>query len=168
MVNPSETIPVELSDGRVLVNIRNESLRRRRAVSISPNGATDWSAYTYDEELLEPVCMASILRLHETAGDGRSLIIFANPSNLENELIPPGGNLAHDRKRLTVRVSEDDCATWADSRVLEPGPSGYSDLAQLPDGTILCVHEDQIVERMCDDRYITVRRFDLDWVRGGN
>ena len=109
--------------------------------------------------------MASILRLQETGADGRPLIIFANPDNLENELIPCGGHLAHDRKRLTVKLSEDDCRTWPVSRVLETGPSGYSDLAQGSDGTIYCVHEDQIVDRMCDDRYITVRRFDLNWLR---
>lgn len=168
MINPSETLAVELSDGRILLNIRSESLRRRRAVSVSLDGATGWSPHRYDETLLEPVCMASLLRLRETTTDGRHLIIFANPANLENELIPPGGNLAHDRKLLTVRLSQDDCVTWPLGRVLEPGPSGYSDLAQTSDGTLLCVHEDQIVDRMCDDRYVTVRSFDLDWIRGGS
>jgi sialidase-1 len=99
--------------------------------------------------------MASILQLKEKGAEGRKLIIFVNPDNLEN-----------DRKRLTVKLSADDCESWSVSRVLEAGPSGYSDLAQGPDGTILCIHEDQIVDRMCDDRYITVRRFDLDWIRG--
>lgn len=165
IINPSETVPVELSDGRVLFNIRSESRRSRRVVCISDDGARGWSVPRYDEALLEPVCMASILRLQETGADGRPLIIFANPDNLENELIPPGGHLAHDRKRLTVKLSEDDCRTWPVSRVLETGPSGYSDLAQGSDGTIYCVHEDQIVDRMCDDRYITVRRFDLNWLR---
>jgi sialidase-1 len=166
IINPSETAPVELSDGRVLFNIRNESPRRRRLVCISDDGVGGWSVPRFDKALLEPVCMASILRLHERGADGRPLIIFANPDNLENELIPAGGRLAHDRKNLTVKLSEDDCETWAVSRVLEPGPSGYSDLSQAPDGTIFCIHEDQIVDRMCDDRYITVRRFDLDWIRG--
>ena len=66
-----------------------------------------------------------------------------------------------------MKLSEDDCESWTVSRILEPGPAGYSDLAQSPDGTICCIHEDQIVDAMCDDRYITVRRFDLDWIRGG-
>ena len=63
---------------------------------------------------------------------------FANPDNLENELVRPGGNLAHDRKRLTVKLSPDDCETWTHSRIIEAGPSGYSDLAQAQDGAVLC------------------------------
>jgi len=165
IINPSETVAVELSDGRVLFNIRSESRRSRRVVCVSNNGVRGWGFPRYDESLLEPVCMASILRRKEKGADGRPLIVFANPDNLENELIPPGGHLAHDRKRLTVKLSEDDCETWTASRILQPGPSGYSDLAQSPDGTIYCIHEDQIVDRMCDDRYITVRRFDLEWIR---
>ncbi len=166
IINPSETVPAELSDGRVLFNIRSESRRSRRIVCISDDGVRGWSLPRYDEALLEPVCMASILQLKEKGADGRPLIIFANPDHLENELIPGGGHLAHDRKRLTVKLSADDCERWSVSRVLEAGPSGYSDLAQGPDGTIYCIHEDQIVDRMCDDRYITVRRFDLNWIRG--
>ncbi len=155
IINPSETVPVELSDGTVLFNIRSESRRSRRIVCVSEDGVSGWSAPRYDEALLEPVCMASILQLKEKGAEGRKLIIFVNPDNLEN-----------DRKRLTVKLSADDCESWSVSRVLEAGPSGYSDLAQGPDGTILCIHEDQIVDRMCDHRYITVRRFDLDWIRG--
>jgi sialidase-1 len=166
IVNPSETIAVELSDGRVLFNLRSESPRNSRLVSISADGASGWSAPRFDEGLREPVCMASLLRLrHQEAGGGR--ILFANPDNLENELIPAGGNLAHDRKRLTVKMSADDCRTWPWSRVLEAGPSGYSDLAELPDGSVLCIYECGMIERMTDTRSLTVARFDGKWLMGG-
>ena len=85
---------------------------------------------------------------------------------MENELITPGGNLAHDRKRVTVKASVDECQTWPWSRVIEPGPSGYSDLAQAPDGSILCIYECGMLERMTDTRLLTVARFSLDWVMG--
>jgi sialidase-1 len=166
IINPSETVPVELSDGRVLFNIRSESPENRRLVAVSPDGAHGWSAPQFDDALLEPVCMGSILRLAHQ-GAGRNLIVFANPDNLENALIPAGGNLAHDRKRLTVVLSADDCRTWPTSRVLEAGPSGYSDLAETPDGTVLCVYECGMVERMTDTRSIVVARFDLDWLSTG-
>jgi len=32
--------------------------------------------------LVEPVCMAGILRLQETGAEGRPLIIFANPDTI--------------------------------------------------------------------------------------
>ena len=165
VINPSETIPVELSEGRVLFNIRSESPGNRRLIAISPDGAHDWSLPQFDEALREPVCMASILKLEHQV-TGQNAILFANPDNLENELVPPGGHLAHDRKRLTVKMSADDCCTWPVSRVLEAGPSGYSDLAETLDGTILCVYEHGMIERMTDTRSITVARFDLAWLNG--
>jgi sialidase-1 len=165
--NPSETIPVQLSDGRVLFNIRTENKENRRLISISADGAQGWSDPRFDEALLEPVCMASIIKLDAKSPQNANYILFANPDNLENELVPLGGNLAHDRKRLTVKLSPDDCQSWPIARVLEPGPSGYSDLATTPDGTILCIYENGMVERMTDTRSVTVARFDLAWVKGG-
>ncbi|MCC6455508.1 MAG: exo-alpha-sialidase [Caldilineaceae bacterium] len=164
--NPSETIPVQLSNGRVLFNIRTENKENRRLISISDDGAHGWSDPRFDEALLEPVCMASIIKLDAKSPQNANYILFANPDNLENELVPLGGNLAHDRKRLTVKLSPDDCQSWPVSRVLEPGPSGYSDLATTPDGTILCIYENGMVERMTDTRYVTVARFDRAWVEG--
>jgi sialidase-1 len=166
VINPSETIPVELSDGRVLFNIRSEARESRRLVATSLDGAHDWTTPQFDDALLEPVCMASILRLKQRTAEGKHAILFANPDNLENELTPAGRNLAHDRKRLTVKMSTDDCQTWPTARVLEAGPSGYSDLTQAPDGTILCVYECGMIERMTDTQSLAVARFDLGWLTG--
>jgi len=49
---PSETAAVELSDGRVLFNMRTESDPHRRLVSISPDGVTAWSEPAFDDALL--------------------------------------------------------------------------------------------------------------------
>jgi sialidase-1 len=163
IINPSETIPVQLSDGRVLLNIRSESRENRRLISISDDGVEHWSSLHFDDALLEPVCMASILKL-ENSNFTPKPIIFANPDNLENELTPGGRNLAHDRKRLTVKMSLDDCQTWSVSKILEPGPSGYSDLAETPDGTMCCVYEDGMVFHMTDTGAITVALFDINWL----
>ena len=163
VVNPSETIPVQLSDGTILFNVRNESPQNRRLIAISPDGAREWQDLGFDGALLEPVCMASILRLYHQANE-ETTILFANPDNLENELTPPGRHLAHDRKRLTVKASTDDCRTWLISRVIEEGPSGYSDLAETPDGAVLCIYECGMIERMTDTQSIAVARFDLAWV----
>jgi sialidase-1 len=164
--NPSETVPVQLSDGRVLFNIRSESPEHRRLIAVSPDGAHGWQIERWDDALLEPVCMGSILQLRQRSEAGIPTILFANPDNLENELTPPGSTLAHDRKRLTVKLSPDDGQSWPVARVIEAGPSGYSDLAQAPDGTILCIYEDGMLDRMTDPRAITVARFDLAWLGG--
>jgi len=165
--NPSETLAVELSDGRVLCNIRSEAKENRRLIAISPDGASNWTTPEFDEALLEPVCMASLLRLAQQTADGSSIYLFANPDTLENELTPTGGNLHHDRKRVTVKMSTDECRTWPVARVLEAGPSGYSDLAEATDGTLLCIYECGMVDRMTDTRYLTVARFDLAWLEQG-
>lgn len=165
--NPSETVAVELDDGRVLCNIRSESAPNRRLVSISPDGATDWSPPAFVPDLLEPVCMASLIRLPQRAPSGLRYQLFANPANLENELVAPGQALAHDRKRLTIHLSADGGASWPIRRVLEPGPAGYSDLAALPDDSAACLYEDGMIERMTDSARLTFARFDLAWVLSG-
>lgn len=130
--NPSETIAVELTDGRVLLNIRHENAEHRRAVSISKDGVTGWSPVKFAQELYEPICMASILRLRDGQG-----IVFASPN-------PVGlGETEKSRKRanLTLRLSKDEGETWPTAKVLHAGASAYSDLAQGPDGTIFCLYE---------------------------
>jgi len=114
---------------------------------------------------LEPVCMASLIRADAPGEAPTGRLVFANPANLEKDFAPASGP-ARARKNLTVRLSEDDGRTWSHSRVLEPGPAGYSDLAVLPDGTILCLYECGVVDRMYDDKYLRLARFGLDWVRG--
>ncbi|MEZ6086800.1 MAG: sialidase family protein [Pirellulaceae bacterium] len=37
-------------------------------------------------------------------------------------------------QNVTIKLSDDEGKTWSASRTLEPGFSGYSDLAALPDG----------------------------------
>ncbi len=120
---------------------------------------SNWTRPRFDSELLEPVCMGS---LHP--GWEPNEIIFSNPSNLENDLVSPGGNPAHDRKRLTIRLSSDNGQRWSMARILEAEPAGYSDLAMLDDGTMLCLYECDIVERMCDDRYLRLAQFDKAWL----
>ncbi len=158
--NPNETVIVELSDGRVMLNIRSESKEHRRATTVSPDGATKWTKPTFDEALTEPICMASIVRL-----DGKR-IVFANPDNLERAAGKATPGQSRDRKNLTVRISSDDAKTWESSRVIEPGFAGYSDLAVTPDGTILC-----FFERGSNDgknsyltKFLTLARFNPEWV----
>lgn len=45
------------------------------------------------------------------------------------------------RMDVTIKLSRDDGRTWPVSKLRHAGPSAYSDLAVLPDGTILCFYE---------------------------
>jgi sialidase-1 len=150
LVNPSETAAAELTDGRVLLNIRHEGKEQRRAFSISPDGAREWSPVALDPALPDPVCMGSLARV-----PGGPLL-FSNPHNGESR----------ERKNLTVKLSEDDGKTWPAAAVLEPGPSGYSDLAAARDGTVYCFYERGATgTRATQPAALTLARFNLAWVR---
>ncbi len=157
--NPSETLAVELLDGSVMLNIRHESPIHRRAVTVSEDGASGWSPLRFDDALIEPICMASLLRV----GDA---LVFANPDSSEPRSADnPEGNFK--RQNLSVQLSEDDGMTWSHKRVIEPGVSGYSDLAADADGNIYCVYEDGSPSgRGTHVQHLTVARFDIDWIRG--
>jgi len=158
--NPSETYAVERRDGSVQLNIRNESPEHRRAISISPNGATGWSVPRFHAQLVEPVCMGSLIR-HPKGG-----LLFSNPDNLEAIYVDAAKTVNRDRKNLSVQWSGDDGETWTAKRVLEPGLSGYSDLAATKDGTILCLYERGGLDKnIFRTGRLTVARFSLDWVR---
>lgn len=113
--------------------------------------------------------MASLIRLTWPGQGGRSRILFANPDNLENEFGKWSGSRSHDRKRLTVKMSYDECGTWPVSKVLEAGPSGYSDLGVLPDGTGLCFYECGEAGRKTwtGKSTVTLARFNLPWLTNG-
>ena len=60
--NPDESSAVQLADGRLMMNTRNESPRHRRIISISPDGISHWSTPKFDEHLYEPVCEVGYVR----------------------------------------------------------------------------------------------------------
>jgi sialidase-1 len=168
-VIPNETVIVELADGRVMLNIRSESPTHRRLVTISKDGATDWSAPRFDEALLEPICMASIVRVSGAKAGEKTRIAFANPHNLERDDGKAIAGKSRDRKNLSIKLSYDEGQTWPVNKTLEPSWSGYSDLAVLPNGTILCFYERGSGDGKSSTRttHLTVARFNLEWLTDG-
>jgi len=160
IINPSETAPIELSDGRILFTTRSESFPHKRLVSVSADGATGWSTPRFDDDLFETVCMASILRFNDSGG-----VLFVAPDTMEDE-IARGSTVNCDRKRLSAKLSTNDCASWRTNRVIEEGPSGYSDLAILGDA-MFCIYEQGYITRMTDNECCMVARFDRSWVEAG-
>ncbi len=157
-INPNETVAVELNDGRVMLNVRNESTTHRRLITTSPNGATGWSTPAFDAALLEPICMAGIVRYRV---GGQSLILFSNPHNLERLNAKPGQS--RDRKNLSIKISRDEGQSWLLSKVVEPGPSMYSDLAVTPTGTILCFYGRGNKPGFAGSG-LTLARMNLEWL----
>ena len=165
--NPSETLALQLTDGRVVLNIRNESPEHRRAISYSDDGATGWTPPVFHDELVEPICMGSLIRLPARPGESKSRILFANPDSDEPR-DPERPEGSYKRQNVTVRLSYDEGQTWPVKKSLDPGVSGYSDLAIGPDGTIYCIYERGTpTDRGTHVKYVTVARFDLAWLTNG-
>ncbi len=156
-----ESAVAELSDGRVVLSARNTDKRNRRAVVFSRDGATGWSQPEFIEELLEPGCMAGLVRHPGEVGKNRPLLLYSNPHTIKRD--------HRERKNVMIQLSRDDGRTWPVRKLLQPGPGAYSDLAVLPDGTILCFYESGRpgeTRRGGDWAYarLTLACFNLEWV----
>lgn len=139
---------VELSDGSVMLNARNQGggLKLRK-IAMSKDGGESWSTTWHDETLIEPACQASILR-HPTRGTGSDVFLFSNPASQTA------------RTNGTVRLSRDEGKSWPAARVLYPGSFAYSCLATLRDGQIGCLFERD------GTRKISFARFSAGWIEG--
>jgi len=161
IVGGGECIAAELSDGRVILNARNSFPENRRAIAFSRDGATGWSQTEFAEELLEPGCMAGLVSHPGTAETKKPSLLFSNPNTTDR---PHSA-----RRNVTIKLSYDDGRTWPLSKVLQPGPSAYSDMAVLPDGTILCFYESgrpgaDRPNRPWQYACLRIARFNLEWL----
>ena len=169
---PSEATVTELGDGRVMLIARTHALSNRKAVTFSRDGATQWSKPVFADALLEPVCMAGLVRWPDQGDGAPSRILFSNPDTLDRADGKAKAGDRRDRKNVSVKLSRDDGRTWPVSRTLEPGPSAYSDLAVLSDGTALCFYESGRGQPAPGTRpwpyaFLTLARFNLEWIEGG-
>ncbi|HVR35831.1 MAG TPA: sialidase family protein [Methylomirabilota bacterium] len=148
----NESTLVERADGSLLHNMRSYHGRNRRAIATSGDGGATWSKVTLDEALVEPVCQASLLRFDWPRPDAPGRLLFSNPAS-------------NKRENMTVRLSNDEGATWPVSRTIHPGPSAYSSLAVLPDRTIACLFEGGEGNPY---EKIILARFPLSWLLGSD
>ena len=143
----SEAQVAELSDGGLLISMRDESRSGQRV----------WARYEWKaslaqgkwsepwSDLPDPTCMASLVR-HPSG-----VLLFSNC------------NSPTHRKDLTVRVSSDDGKTWSKGRLIDGRPCMYSCLTMLEDGTIGVLYETG--EKTGFDT-LTFARFSLEWAQG--
>ena len=124
----NESTVVELSDGRLMINMRNwvdgkkKSSGYVRLVSVSRNRGRSFGRWYREDALVEPVCQGSLI----SASD---LLVFSNPRD------------SMSRKNLSLMISRDNGNTWAPGCVVTAGPSAYSDLVWMDEGTIGVLYE---------------------------
>jgi sialidase-1 len=158
-----EACLVECADGTLYLNSRNESLRARgyRAWDRSYDGGQTFVESGYDRALPEPHCQASMVRY--SGPPERSRVLFCNPAVHSGTLTHYDGEA---RRRLTVRLSTDECRTWPVGRLVCEGGAGYSALAVAKDGSILCAYETlgDVDGRWHYTGEIHLARFNLAWL----
>ena len=96
----------------------------KQAKVISTDWGLTWSdEIEYVEGLKGVVCDIGLIRY----ADDPNMILVSQPSG------------ASIRENLVMRVSTDEGATWNSSKLLQEGRATYSDLALLPDKTVVCL-----------------------------
>lgn len=128
----NECIPVELSDGRVYLDIRGTGVcKNQRGWSVSEDGGITWSRYASDPLRTDPGCQGSIVNY--------------NANGTPSSIILTSSNNSTERDHLSIRASLDDCATWKkDVYQITDGKSGYSDIVVFDDGSVGVLYENGI------------------------
>jgi sialidase-1 len=122
---PNETQFVELADGSVLMNARNQASGRYRLSAVSADGGETWSTARPEPDLVDPVCMGSILRVSFKP----NLIAFCNPNDPQK------------RVNGTLRFSKNDGLSWDAGTPIAAGRFEYSSMAMINSRTIGILYE---------------------------
>ena len=111
---------VELADGRILFDIRQQKgANRYRA--LSSDGGQTWSQPRRGETVT-PVCCAIQRLTRRPGGDNRNRLLWTGPKG-------------PDRRNLVARLSYDEGETFTREREIASGFAAYSDIALLKDKT---------------------------------
>lgn len=139
---------VELDDGSLLMNVRNQTPDCRQIVK-STDGGLSWSAPYYDTTLIDPAVNGDLLRYSSVVdGADTSRLLFAIAADPQL------------RRNLTIFMSYDEGNSWPVQKVLNAGDAAYAALALLQDGSIACVYENGEYEHY----QIYFARFSLQWL----
>jgi sialidase-1 len=154
----NECQAVELKDGRLMLNMRDNTGKSCRAVALSEDGGETWGRLYWDKALNECPCQASLIRYSSAKEDVKDRLLFANP-DVAGERYG-----VVKRTRMTVKMSYDEGKTWPVKKLIHPGPSSYSSLVRLSDGDIGIVFEGGQEHRR---EWIRFVRFSLAWLTDG-
>ena len=122
-INTTESQVVELEPGVLMLNMR-DNRRTGRAVYVTDDMGKTWTPHSSDGTLVEPVCMASIIKI------GPGTLLFSNPADEKQ------------RRNMTVKLSTDGGKTWPKQLLLDEGFGwGYSCLTLIDEKTVGILYE---------------------------
>jgi len=137
---------VELADGRILMDIRQETGSNRWLAESTDGGAT-WGQPRPGLAITPVACAIKRFTLQSASGD-RNRLLWTGPSRLE-------------RKRLRILTSYDEGKTFTRERLVSDDYAAYSDLTMLQDQTVGVLWE-RGVDR--GYQFITFTRLNRAWL----
>lgn len=136
----TEAQVVELSDGSIMLNMRDDRNRQNyqlsdkfhgRSVAVTKDFGKTWTEHpTSRKALVEPNCMASIINY--TDKNGKKYLFFSNPAD------------AKSRVNITIKASDDDGNTWdkfTPIKLYSDGNFGYSCMSIIDNQYIGILYE---------------------------
>lgn len=127
--NTTEAQVVQLADGALMLNMR-DNRGGARSVYITQDMGQTWTAHpTSRKALIEPVSMASIT---SHVYQGEHYLLFSNP------------NAINGRHHMTIKLSKDEGMSWPEEYqvLLDEGMGrGYSCLTSIDENTIGILYE---------------------------
>ncbi len=138
--NTTEAQVVELGDGRLMLNMRDDRNRtdkgdtNGRAVAVTSDLGKTWIKHPSSNSALpEPTCMASLIATDISVnGKKQQVLFFSNP------------NSKTDRSHMTIKTSLDGGNTWPETFWTELNSAtgyGYSCLTMVDDQTVGILYE---------------------------
>lgn len=122
-----ESKVLQLPDDSLMVNSRLDP--GKRIVHRSADGGKTWESAAA-QELPDPRCNACILQYtSKRDGFSKDRLLFCNAASNKG------------RENLTVRISYDHGKSWSASKVIDHGPSAYSEITVLRDGSLGVLYE---------------------------
>jgi len=145
-ISIGESRLVELPDGRVLIECRSNyriNGKIKRVIAYSRDYGVSWSQPTFNTI---PPFTSVDAGLNILNKQNKNYLLYSRP-------LGPG------RRNLAISISEDNGFSWPYTRLVHQGSAGYSDVAVLPDQSILVLYGGW------SPVSVTAARFDLAWIK---
>jgi len=148
--NESQLVDQTNGDLLLIGRMRTAQNGSYQAKMVSKDDGNHWSKpASYALGLTGTVCDIGLIRYARKP----NILLVSQPARL------------NQRSHLTIRMSQDDGQTWTSGKLLENGPSTYSDLAVLPDSTIICLYGSGQQGKHKMPTKVQLARFNLEWLK---
>lgn len=132
-VRANETTIVQLTDGRIYVNTRNQnggSLKSNRGETYSLDGGLTFSDTIIESDKFpSPIVQSALLRWSSIKEGNKNMLLFSTPSHVDKRL------------DLVIMASFDESNSWQRLFKVHDGMSAYSDMVKIDENTLGVIYE---------------------------